>query len=382
MALKKSSKKKTSKKALKPVKKTKHKAMKNFRKNFSELEFRNSNTMKKLLPKKKMQKSKLKRKSASKKSPIRKTPKPQAISKTTDKIKIKPIVETKTQPVQTLERTSLQAHEQEITLQPIVLKLAIPEELHNFSDEFSPNLDKLPPWESRQALKTSVFNNSLKFNCPSRASSEFQAVMALLNKSPSQDISGHFVVCMKSFGKVVGALDAYMIDDTLILGSSYVRTEKKREFQMLLYAAALTKYESKYVVCLSKISTLSPDFIGMLNLLGRGFGMYALQPINSTIVFVRRMNKEGPLSTGQEAAHILRSLRVFGNAHITSAVFEFSKKSTVALIQLPMSLTWRENLLELRDSISLLGFSVTSLDNLVPLLESLSYKDITPETLF
>jgi hypothetical protein len=270
----------------------------------------------------------------------------------------------------------------EINLQPIFLKVALPKEICNYSSEFTPDLNCLPPWESRHSLKNLIFAKNLKFYCLNRASADFQVTMALLAKSPNQDISGHFVICMKSNNQIVGALDAYLVDDTIILDSSYVRTDKKREFQLLLYAAALTKHDIKYVVCSAKVTKITPDFVGLLNLLGRGFGMYAIPFAGSRIVFVRRMNKEGPLSTGPEIAHILRSLRIFVDDSIKSAVFEFNRKGGVSLIQLPMSQNTRENMLELRDTISLLGFSVSSLDHLIPLLEQLSHKDLTPEMLF
>ncbi|MBU1930577.1 hypothetical protein KJ972_03650 [Candidatus Micrarchaeota archaeon] len=271
----------------------------------------------------------------------------------------------------------------EIVMQPIVLKVVLPKEICDSYQEFVPNLSKLPPWESRQALKNFIFSKNLKFYCVSRASPDFQTVMGFFNESPYQDVSGHFVICVKSSSKIVGALDGYIVDNVLVLGNSYVKSDK-RILHLLLYAAALTRRESNYVVCSTRVDKPSIDFVGMLNLLGRGFGMYAVPYLKSTFVFVRRIKKEGPVTNGQEIAHILRSLRLSGDHEIRSAVFEFNKRSLVSLIPLPMSLDRKENLYELKDSGSSLGFSTESLDRLIGLLKQskLSYKDLTPETLF
>ncbi|VVC04768.1 Uncharacterised protein [Candidatus Bilamarchaeum dharawalense] len=285
------------------------------------------------------------------------------------KIKIKPIQKLKT--------------EENILMEPIVLKVALPKE--SSSQEFSPDLDKLPAWESRQALKNMIFSKGLKFYCLSRASPDFQKVLDMLGTSPFQDVSGHFVICMKTnTNNIIGALDGYIVDDVLVLGRSYVITDKRREFQLLLYAAALTKRESKYVICSTKLTKFSLDFVGMLLLLGRGFGMYAISPFNSTLVFVRRIQKEGPLSTGAEIAHVLRSLRSASGPEVRSAVFDYTQKSLVSLIPLPNSPDRKENLFELREAAPALGFSLESLEKIFELLDQsdLGYKDLTPEILF
>lgn len=252
--------------------------------------------------------------------------------------------------------------------------------------EIVPDLNKLPPWESRQALKNMIFNRGLKFSCISRASPEFQKVLQLLGTTPMEDVSGHFVVCMKNnSNQIVGAMDGYDFEDVIILGRSFVSTDKKRDFQILLYSAAMTTKDAKYVVCSTKIEKVSVDFIGMLILLGRGFGMYALPPFGSDqLVFVRRVQSEGPLSTGSEVAHILRALRVLGRSDVRSAVFDFSQRGLVSLIPLPTSLDQKENIYEIKEIAPDIGLSEQSLKTVLSLLtqSAISYQDITPETLF
>ncbi|MFH1520377.1 MAG: hypothetical protein ABID61_01905 [Candidatus Micrarchaeota archaeon] len=276
---------------------------------------------------------------------------------------------------------------QTIILDPITLNIAF-HDVRSVSSTFEimPDLNKLPPWESRQTLKNLIFNHRLKFFSISRASSEFQKALQLLGTTPMEDVSGHFVVCIKnSSNQIVGAIDGYEFEDVIVLGRSFVSTEKKRDFQLLLYSAAMTNKDAKYIVCSTKLEKVSVDFMGMLLLLGRGFGMYALPPFGSDqLIFIRRMQSEGPLSTGPEVAHMLRALRMLGGSDIRSAVFDFNQKGLVSLIPLPTSLDRKENIYEIKEIAPDLGLSEQSLKTVLSLLtqSAISYKDLTPDTLF
>lgn len=274
-----------------------------------------------------------------------------------------------------------------IVLDQITLNVSVHDE-HTLSStyEITPDLNKLPPWESRQTLKNLIFNNGLKFFSISRASPDFQNVLRSLGTTPMEDVSGHFVVCMKNnSNKIVGAIDGYEFENIIVLGRSFVSTDRKRDFQLLLYSATMTNRNAKYILCSTKVEKVSVDFIGMLFLLGRGFGMYALPPFGSDqLVFIRRMQSEGPLSTGPEVAHILRALRMFGGSDIRSAVFDFNQKGLVSLIPLPTSLDRKENIYEIKEIAPDLGLSEQSLKTVLSLLtqSAISYQDLTPDTLF
>ena len=143
-------------------------------------------------PSKKLQKSKTK--------PVRKKPKKKLVTKKHN-VTIKHHVTIKPAKIEKPKPTT------EIVMQPILLKVVLPKEIKDTNQEFIPDLNKLSPWESRQFLKNLIFNKGLKFYCMSRASPEFQGVMSLLDKSPYQDVSGHFVISIKSLNQIVGALD-------------------------------------------------------------------------------------------------------------------------------------------------------------------------------
>jgi hypothetical protein len=253
-----------------------------------------------------------------------------------------------------------------------------------------PALDLLPEWEDRLRLKRAIFEDGLQFFSLGRKCPEMKEASALLGasaKKASDHVPGYFVVCLKDrAGKMVGAMDGHMLDGGMMhIGRSAVKDDKRREFHILLYSAALSGHSPTHVVCVLPKSLVSIGFAGILILFGRGFGFSALPAqLPDSIIALRRVRNElDPISSGKEVAGALAAARpVFGNRFDAIAA-EMSQKGVVPLVPLPFSPDSREHLHELRDVVTALGINPNGLDVVVEQLRVeyvLGRKDITPES--
>ena len=147
--------------------------------------------------------------------------------------------------------------------------------------------------------------------------------------------------------------------------------------ETLLYAAALSIAKPSYAVFSSTVETLSVDSAGLLILLGRGFGMSAMQS-GPAMFFVRRSGKElDPLCKGAELAAVLEKLDM---PEAQSLAGNLKAKDTVVLIGLPFSPDSREHLHELKDAAAALGIKAD--EGVFAELKSryvLMREDITPQ---
>jgi hypothetical protein len=251
---------------------------------------------------------------------------------------------------------------------------------------FEPELDLLPVWEDRLRLKRMIFEDALVFSSPEKDSPDYAESRLTLEKTMRKgfrDVPGYFLVCIKDKdGKVVAAMDGHFINDILVILRSGVSGQRKRELHVLLYSAAMSGKNMKYVVFAAERKPLDANYAGELILLGRGFGMSAF--VAEKLLFVRRMKKElDPLSNGPEVSKLLDSMVPF-IPELGKMVLEFSAKNIVALSPLPTSPDSREHLHELRDSAEALGLVPEDMDALVEDLKQryvYGRQDITPALL-
>jgi hypothetical protein len=252
--------------------------------------------------------------------------------------------------------------------------------------QIEPALDLLPVWEDRLRLKRIIFEDALAFISPSPESPDFTASRDLLAKTGKRgfrDVPNYFLVCIKDkSGAVIGAMDGHFTNDILVILRSGVSGQKKRELHILLYSAAMSGRNPKYIIFAAERKPLDFSHAGELILFGRGFGMSAF--VAEKLLFVRRMKKElDPLSNGPEVSKILDSMVPFV-PELGKIVLEFSAKGIVAFAPLPTSPDSREHLHELKDAAESLGLVPPDIDQLI---EDLKHRyvygreDITPELL-
>ncbi len=252
-----------------------------------------------------------------------------------------------------------------------------------------PAFDMLPDWEDRLRLRRAVFEDGLEFFEAGKGSAESNEAYLMLNqshKAPHSDLHDYFLICVKDrAGKMVGAIDGHAMGDLLVIGRSCSASPKTREIHILLYAAALAGKNPSYVATYTKLGDFSMDTAGRLILFGRGMGMSAIPLKTSHLVFLRRLGKElDPISNGAEIAGVLERLKVFGELELDAHISEFSSKSVVPLIPLPLSPDSREHLHELRDVVSALAIPAGQLDAVMATLRAdyvSGRKDITPAAL-
>ncbi len=260
------------------------------------------------------------------------------------------------------------------TVQPIAPPEKLPE------GALSPNYALLPDWEDCERLKRFVVEAGLSFYLINKTSSEFKLTSSMLKGK--LDLPNHFVICAKDrSGKIIGAIDGHMINNTLVVNHSHAEGNNKRELHILLYSVALPA-KVEYVVCYSKIDELTVESAGSLILLGRGFGMSAIA-FGQEVLFVRRVKKElDPIATGAEISALLKEL---DDPQLSAKSSDFEKKTIVPLTPLPISPDRREHLHEIRDVVELLKISPGKIDKVMDALKDdyvLGRMDLTPEDLF
>jgi hypothetical protein len=254
----------------------------------------------------------------------------------------------------------------------------------------TPALDSLPEWEDRLRLKRAIFEDGLQFFSLGRKCPEMKEASALLGASakPANDhVPGYFVVCLKDrSGKMVGAMDGHMLESGMMhLGRSAARDNKRREFHILLYSAALSGHQPTHIVSILPKSLISIGFAGLLILFGRGFGFSALPvPLPDSVLALRRVRNElDPISSGREIAGALNAAKpVFGN-RFDAVAAEMAQKGVVPLVPLPFSPDSREHLHELRDVVAALGINSNGLDVVIEQLRVeyvLGRRDVAPES--
>ncbi len=247
----------------------------------------------------------------------------------------------------------------------------------------------LPDWEDRLRLRRTIFEDGLEFFEAGKGSAEANEAYIMLNqshKTAHSDLHDYLLICAKDrSGKIVGAMDGHALGDTLVIGRSFSASTKTRELHILLYAAALAGRNPSFVVTYTKLGDFSIDTAGRLILFGRGMGMSAIPLKTTHLIFVRRMRKElDPISSGPEIAAILEKLKIFGELDLDAHIGEFSSKSVVPLIPLPLSPDSREHLHELRDVVNSLGLPAGQLEAVMATLRAdyvSGRKDITPQAL-
>ncbi len=246
-----------------------------------------------------------------------------------------------------------------------------------------PAFDLLPPWESKSVLSDFFSEEEIVFGLQN-AKSDASAFLAKSGEV-DQSLPGYFLIEAREGKEIVGAIDAFYMQGTLVIMRCRATGERKRELHSLLYCAALSvSRDSKTVLFSSPRSAFSEETAGRLIFLGRSAGMQGIPPNHSdTIFFIRRLGKEYDLAAdGKELAALLRSV---GTIFKPAAVIdELEKKGAVQLIPLPTSPDSSGRLHELEDVVPALGIEAKEMAGLLEKLkEDYVYdrKDITPESL-
>jgi hypothetical protein len=247
----------------------------------------------------------------------------------------------------------------------------------------------LPEWEDRLRLKRVLFEDGLTLYSLGRHCQEFTEAASLLaqsGKASADNVPGYFIVCLKDrAGKMVGAMDGHMLDNSVMtIGRSCAKGEKRRELHILLYSAALSGHQPSYIIFSTKKSALSEDSAALMILLGRGFGFSAIPAqLPDSHILIRRVRHElDPISSGQELSGALGAAKPVLGSVFALAVSEIAKRGIMPLVPLPSSPDSREHLHELRDVVSMLGISAANIDEVIERLRIdyvLGRKDITPE---
>jgi hypothetical protein len=249
-----------------------------------------------------------------------------------------------------------------------------------------PAFELMPPWQDKSGLSEFVSSQGIAFSLqkPGAEASEFLAK----GRAVDEKLPGYFIIQARKGATLIGAVDGYALQDTLVFMRSRALGAMRPELHSALYCAAMTyaraqapQPKAAFYVC-PKLP-LSEDMAGKLLFLGRRAGMQALPTEGSnTLVFIRRIGKEYDfIADAKELAALLRSISAIFK--LDAVISGLEGKGTLMLIPLPMSPDAQDRLHELEDTVRALGIGTA---NLAAVLEKLrnvcvyERKDVAPES--
>lgn len=250
----------------------------------------------------------------------------------------------------------------------------------------APALDMLPEWLDRTHLHGVMEEDGLVFTQPDAGSPDYKEGQRMLSecREANTSLRGYFLICAKDAAKrVVGALDGYVVGDTLVILRSFTSSEKKRDVHVLMHGCALGMAKPTYVTCcIERPGLTDTGSAGKLVFIGRGVGMSAMPFTHQKMLFfIRRIGKEyDPLSSGEELAKVVAAMKPLC-PEIAAAASEIASKGVVPLVLMPSSPDRLERLRELRDAAIMLDLPADALDKIFDMLKEQyvqSRIDITP----
>jgi hypothetical protein len=183
-------------------------------------------------------------------------------------------------------------------IEPIVPKLQI--SVPGKGAPLSVGFDLVPPWQDKERLISFMKDEGISFSTES-AGSEASSFLSSAGKETDAGANGYFLIRAEQAGLIIGAIDGYLTQDSVVFLRSKSQIKKRRELHTLLFCAAMTLLKAqspapKAAIYICPRAPFSQELAGRLLFLGRRAGMQAI-PVESQgmLFFIRRFGKEHDL---------------------------------------------------------------------------------------